>query len=107
MATGRLPDHEQRILDEMEEVLRHDRDLNRRTRTTRARWRLREGWEAAEWGRNLFLLLTSVAAAVLLVAGIQTQEPGAIWAFAATWPFAVLGGVVLVRRRRAGRRDGR
>ena len=102
MSIGRLPDHEQRILEEMERALRRDRRLDRRLRTLRlsrrpdparllarvAAYRPR-GWTVAG------LLAVSVA---LMVAGIVTSEPGVIWAFAVMWPLTLFAAFRLLCR---------
>ncbi|MER6623838.1 DUF3040 domain-containing protein [Streptomyces sp. NPDC000931] len=90
MSIGRLPDHEQHILDEIERALGRDRRLARRLRTLRVRRGpdvTRLTARIASWrprGRTVaFLLAVSVA---LMVTGVVTSAPWAIWAFAAVWP---------------------
>lgn len=93
MSIGRLPEHEQQILDEIERSLRRDRRLDRRLRTLKVRR-----------GPDLTRLLTRVAACrprgwtvaallavsvTLMVTGIVTSGPWAIWAFAAVWPITL------------------
>ncbi|MEZ3179061.1 DUF3040 domain-containing protein [Streptomyces pimonensis] len=90
MSIGRLPEHEQHILDEIERTLRRDRRLDRRLRTLR----LRRGPDLTRplvriascrpHGRTVAVLLAVSVA--LMVTGIVTSAPGAIWAFAAVWP---------------------
>jgi hypothetical protein len=89
VSTSRLPDHEQRILDELERELRRDRRLNRRLRTLGRRRRLDPARILHYDPRPLtvaFLLTVSVA---LMAAGVATSEPGVIWAFAGVWPLAL------------------
>ncbi|MBC9726501.1 DUF3040 domain-containing protein [Streptomyces sp. TRM68367] len=89
MSTGRLPDHEQRILDEMERALRRDRRLDRRLRTLRAR-RFPDLARLAAYSPRLRTVVSLLAVSVaLMVAGIVTSEPAVIWAFAALWPLAL------------------
>ncbi|MEU0196411.1 hypothetical protein ABZ250_42475 [Streptomyces afghaniensis] len=90
MSIGRLPENEQRILDEMERALRRDRRLDRRLRTLRlsrrpdpARLLARLGSYRPRVWTVAVLLAVSVG---LMVAGMVTSEPGVIWAFAAIWP---------------------
>ncbi|PZT70718.1 hypothetical protein DN402_06740 [Streptomyces sp. SW4] len=86
MSIGRLPDHEQRILDEMERELRRDRRLDRRLRTFRPGRRPPLARVAAYRPRTLTVLLLLTLSVTLMVAGIVTSRPGVIWAFAAVWP---------------------
>ncbi|MEW2248997.1 MULTISPECIES: DUF3040 domain-containing protein [unclassified Streptomyces] len=86
MSTGRLPDHEQRILDELERDLRRDRRLSRRLRTLQRR---RRSWlsSLASYRPHPLTVAVLLAVAVgLMVAGITTSHPGVIWAFAVMWP---------------------
>ncbi|MEV5439982.1 DUF3040 domain-containing protein [Streptomyces sp. NPDC052682] len=90
MSISRLPEHEQRILDEMERALRRDRRLDRQLRTLRpsrrpdpTRLLIRIAAYAPRARTVAALLAVSVA---LLVAGIVTAQPAVIWAFAAVWP---------------------
>lgn len=106
MAAGRLPEREQRILDEMEAVLRHDHGLNRRLRTVRVTWRMRSAWTESIMGRGLLITMLTMTSLILLGVGIQTASPGVIWAFAAIWPLSLLGFMGLYKRR-AKRRQGR
>ncbi|MBT2676436.1 DUF3040 domain-containing protein [Streptomyces sp. ISL-14] len=90
MATGRLPDHEQRILEEMERALRRDRRLARRLRrlsrpSRRPRLSRLVSCTPRPWSVAL-LLAVSVG---LMVSGMTTSEPGVIWAFAAVWPLTL------------------
>lgn len=90
MSIGRLPDHEQHILDEIERALSRDRRLARRLRTLR----VRRGPDVTRLparitsyrprGRTVAVLLAVSVA--LMVTGIVTSAPWAIWAFAAVWP---------------------
>ncbi|MFD8152730.1 DUF3040 domain-containing protein [Streptomyces sp. NPDC059720] len=102
MSIGRLPENEQRILDEMERVLRRDRRLDRRMRTGRldrrpglTRILARAGSYRPRGWSVLVLLAVSVA---LMVAGIVTSEPGVIWAFAALWPLTLFAAFRLMSR---------
>ncbi|MBQ1093517.1 DUF3040 domain-containing protein [Streptomyces sp. B93] len=76
MPSGPLTVHEQRVLDDMERVLRRDRRLDRQLRTLKPARDPRARTVAVP-------LLVSVA---LMVAGIRTSEPAVIWAFAVVWP---------------------
>ncbi|MFF8033746.1 MULTISPECIES: DUF3040 domain-containing protein [unclassified Streptomyces] len=90
MSVGRLPEHEQHILDEIERALRRDRRLDRRLRTFGSR----RGSHATRLlvraacyrprGRTVAVALT--VSVTLMVTGIVTSAPWAIWAFAAVWP---------------------
>ncbi len=102
MAAGRLPEHEQRILDEMEAALDRDHQLHRRLRSVRVGYRLHTAWAATSVPRGFLVALTALASLILLVVGACTSSPGVIWAFAATWSCALLG--VKGARRRAARR---
>ncbi|CAL9624970.1 hypothetical protein SUDANB176_05934 [Streptomyces sp. enrichment culture] len=90
MSIGRLPDHEQHILDEIERALRRDRRLDRRLRTLRLHrgpdvpGLLRRTASYRPRGRTVAALLAVSIA--LMVAGMVTSAPGVIWAFAAVWP---------------------
>ncbi|MFC8432858.1 DUF3040 domain-containing protein [Streptomyces sp. NPDC057253] len=98
MATGRLPDHEQRILDEVERALRRDRRLDRRLRTHRLR-RCPDLSRVTHYRPHVMtvgLLLT--VAITLLVLGIVTARPAVIWSFAAVWPLALFASFRLVCR---------
>ncbi|MFK4145449.1 DUF3040 domain-containing protein [Streptomyces sp. NPDC004065] len=98
MSTSRLPDHEQRILDEIERALSRDRRLARRLRTARRRRRPDlsgvASWTPRPW-TVLLLLAVSVA---LMTAGIVTSRPGVIWAFAAVWPLSLFAAFRLLCR---------
>ncbi|MDQ1049631.1 DUF3040 domain-containing protein [Streptomyces sp. V4I2] len=86
MTTSRLPDHEQRILDEMERALRRDRRLERRMRTLRPR-RPSVLSRLAHWRPPTLIVALLVGVSTgLMVTGIRTSDPGVIWAFAAVWP---------------------
>ncbi|MFD5266391.1 DUF3040 domain-containing protein [Streptomyces sp. NPDC058335] len=77
MATSRLSDQEQRVLEEMERALSRDRRLDRRLRT----------FSLPPRGPRLRTAASLLAVSVtLMVTGIVTSEPGVIWAFAAVWP---------------------
>ncbi|MET9390567.1 hypothetical protein ABZY20_09180 [Streptomyces sp. NPDC006624] len=106
MSIGRLPDHEQRILDEMERVLRRDRRLDRRLRTLRLNRRPDPARALARMAsyrprvRTVALLLA--VSAGLLVAGAVTSAPGLIWAFAFLWPLTLFAGFRLLAGRYGG-----
>ncbi|WP_328773490.1 DUF3040 domain-containing protein [Streptomyces sp. NBC_00286] len=91
MATGRLPDHEQRILDAMEADLRRDRRLRRRLRTVRIKRRLNPARVADYQPRVPTVALLLSLSVLLMVLGIRTSEPVVIWAFAALWPPTLFG----------------
>ncbi|NGO12618.1 DUF3040 domain-containing protein [Streptomyces sp. HC44] len=98
MATGRLPDREQRILEEMEADLRRDRRLRRRLRTLRIKRRLHPARVAGYQPRVPTVALLVAVSVVLMVAGIRTSEPVVIWAFAALWPLTLFGVLRLLCR---------
>jgi fatty acid desaturase len=79
VSLGRLPEHEQHILDEIERSLRRDR-LAR----------------CAPRGRTVALL--TLAAVALMVTGLVTSAPWAIWTFAVVWPVVVFLGFRLLSR---------
>ncbi|MFG2026587.1 DUF3040 domain-containing protein [Streptomyces sp. NPDC048825] len=91
MATGRLPDREQRILEDIEADLRRDRRLRRRLRTLRIKRRLNPAWIADYRPRVPTVALLLAMSVVLMVVGIRTSEPAVIWAFAALWPLTLFG----------------
>ncbi|MFE3855522.1 DUF3040 domain-containing protein [Streptomyces griseorubiginosus] len=98
MATGRLPDHEQRILDEVERALRRDRRLERRLRMHRLR-RCPDLSRVTHYRPHVLtvgLLLT--VSTTLLVLGIVTSRPAVVWAFAAVWPLTLFASFRLVCR---------
>ncbi|MEU1266377.1 DUF3040 domain-containing protein [Streptomyces cellulosae] len=113
MSLGRLPEHEQHILDEIERSLRRDRRLNRlmRGRRTRRGPGLRRlaarVTRRAPRGRTVALL--AVVAVALMVTGLVTAAPWAIWTFAVVWPVVVFMGFRLLSRWSgdAGPPDGR
>ena len=102
MTIGRLPDHEQRILDEVERALRRDRRLDRRLRTLR----LRRGPDltrvASYRPRTLTVFLLLALSVTLMVTGVVTSEPAVIWAFAAVWPLALFAVLRRLFRRSHG-----
>jgi hypothetical protein len=104
MSAGRLPEREQRILEEMEADLDRDHRLNRRLRAVRVSCRLRTAWAASTMARGFFLAVAAVASVVLLVVGACTSNPDVIWAFVVTWSCVLLGARGLLRRR-SERRD--
>ncbi|MEU5042473.1 DUF3040 domain-containing protein [Streptomyces griseorubiginosus] len=98
MATGRLPDHEQRILDEVERALRRDRRLERRMRTHRMR-RWPDLSRVTHYRPHVLtvgLLLT--VSITLMVLGIVTSRPAVIWTFAALWPLNLFASFRLLCR---------
>jgi hypothetical protein len=98
MSASRLPDHEQRVLDEIERALRRDRRLDRRLRKLRPRRRpvlsRMVSYRPPAWAVAL-LLVVSIG---LMVTGIRTSEPGVIWAFAAVWPLTLFSAFRLLCR---------
>ncbi|MDT0387648.1 DUF3040 domain-containing protein [Streptomyces sp. DSM 41921] len=102
MSIGRLPDHEQRILDEMERVLRRDRRLDRRMRTLRPGRRPDPAGLPARLAsyrpRVLTVAVLFAVSTGLMVAGMVTSEPAVIWAFAALWPPTLFAGFRLMCR---------
>ncbi|GHE42611.1 DUF3040 domain-containing protein [Streptomyces thermocarboxydus] len=113
MSLGRLPEHEQHILDEIERSLRRDRRLNRLLRGRRARRGPDLKRFAARMtrrgprGRTVALLV--VLSVALMVTGLVTAAPWAIWTFAVVWPVVVFMGFRLLSRWSgdAGPPDGR
>ncbi|AMW13699.1 hypothetical protein A4E84_31830 [Streptomyces qaidamensis] len=102
MSIGRLPENEQRILDEMERALRRDRRLDRKLRSHRvsrcpdlAHLLARLASYRPRVRTVMILLAVSVG---LMVAGIVTSEPGVIWAFAALWPLTMFAAFRLMCR---------
>ncbi|MFJ4333203.1 MULTISPECIES: DUF3040 domain-containing protein [unclassified Streptomyces] len=89
MSIGRLPDHEQRILDEVERALRRDRRLERRLRTLRLRRLPDPARLAAYRPRAMTVFLLLAVSVTLMVVGIVTSAPGVIWAFAGVWPLTL------------------
>ncbi|OXS35868.1 DUF3040 domain-containing protein [Streptomyces sp. XY006] len=102
MSIGRLPDHEQRILDEMERVLRRDRRLDRRMRTLRPSRRPDPARVPARLAsyrpRVLTVAVLFAVSTGLMVAGMVTSQPAVIWAFAALWPLTLFAGFRLMCR---------
>ncbi|WP_324786870.1 DUF3040 domain-containing protein [Streptomyces sp. H51] len=98
MSTSRLPEHEQRILDEMERMLRRDRRLNRRLRTLRPRRRPLLRRVVAYRPRLLTVAALLALSLGLMVTGTTTSQPGLIWAFAAVWPVTLFAGFRLLCR---------
>ncbi|MFV0132935.1 DUF3040 domain-containing protein [Streptomyces sp. HMX87] len=86
MSIRRLPDHEQRILDEVERELRRDRRLERRLRTFRPRRGPVPSRLVAYRPRTRTVLLLLALSVTLMVTGIVTSDPRVIWAFAVVWP---------------------
>ncbi|MFE0810597.1 DUF3040 domain-containing protein [Streptomyces sp. NPDC058794] len=98
MSIGRLPEHEQRILDEVERALSRDRRLERRLRTLRLSRRPDLAHLLSYRPRTLTVLLLLVLSVTLLVTGIVTSAPGVIWAFAAVWPVTLFASFRLLCR---------
>ncbi|WP_031112966.1 DUF3040 domain-containing protein [Streptomyces sp. NRRL S-146] len=102
MSIGRLPENEQRILDEMERALRRDRRLDRKLRTHRVSRRpdpARALARLAAYRPRVWTVAVLVAVSGgLMVAGIVTSEPGVIWAFAAIWPLTMFSAFRLMCR---------
>ncbi|MGX4689043.1 DUF3040 domain-containing protein [Streptomyces sp. JNUCC 63] len=90
MSTNRLPDHEQRILNEIERALSRDRRLVRRLRPQRrSRWRSALS-RVASYSPRVWTVVVLLAVSVgLMTTGIVTSEPAVIWAFAVVWPVAL------------------
>ncbi|MEU6404788.1 DUF3040 domain-containing protein [Streptomyces sp. NPDC046985] len=88
MSTSRLPEHEQRILDEIERALNRDRRLARRLRSSRRvpRFPALARDLAAYAPRPWTALILLAVSAALLGSGIATSAPGVIWAFALVLP---------------------
>jgi hypothetical protein len=99
VATGRLPEHEQRILDQMEADLRRDRRFHRRLRTLGVKRTLSVARIAAYRPRARTVALLVLVSVTLMVTGIRTSEPAVIWAFAGVWPLALFAAFRLLRRR--------
>ncbi|EGG44615.1 hypothetical protein SGM_5430 [Streptomyces griseoaurantiacus M045] len=100
MTTGRIPDHEKRILEDMEAALRRDnRRLDRRLRTLRVRRGPDPRRLAAYEPRVAVVAVWLCVAVALMVTGICTGEPPVIWAFAVVWPVALYGVFRLLCRR--------
>jgi hypothetical protein len=102
VSISRLPDHEQRILDEMERVLRRDRRLDRQLRTLRLS-RLPDPARilsriASYRPRVLTVAVLLAVSTGLMVVGMATSEPAVIWAFAALWPVTLFAGFRLMCR---------
>ncbi|MDQ0810429.1 hypothetical protein QFZ63_002143 [Streptomyces sp. B3I7] len=92
MSTGRIPDHEQRILADIEAALRRgNRRLDRRLRTLRVRRGPDLARLAAYEPRVTVVAVWLCVAVALMVTGICTGEPPVIWAFAVVWPVALFG----------------
>ncbi|MCA2201398.1 DUF3040 domain-containing protein [Streptomyces griseoincarnatus] len=102
MSLGRLPEHEQHILDEIERSLRRDRRLNRLLRGRRDRRGPDPKRFAARVARcdprGRTVALLTVVSVALMVTGLVTSAPWAIWAFAVLWPVVVFLGFRLLSR---------
>ncbi|MFF2650097.1 DUF3040 domain-containing protein [Streptomyces sp. NPDC058045] len=104
MAAGRLPEREQRILDEMEAALSHDHRLSLRLRALRTRRLGQLIWEASYIPRAFLTAVLALTALVLLVVGLRTADTGVIWAFSVACPLALLCACSVLRRRPQGKR---
>jgi hypothetical protein len=91
VTTGRLPDHEQRALEQIEAALRRDRRLDRRLRTLRLRRRPKPAPIAGYQPRAGTVGVLLTVSVTLMVIGIRTSDPGVVWAFAALWPLTLYG----------------
>ncbi|GAA3779880.1 DUF3040 domain-containing protein [Streptomyces phyllanthi] len=91
MTTGRLPDHEQRALEQIEAALRRDRRLDRRLRTLRLRRCPDLAPIAAYRPRVGTVGIWLTLSVTLMILGIRTSEPWLIWTFAAVWPVTLYG----------------
>jgi hypothetical protein len=98
VSIGRLPEHEQRVLDEVERELSRDRRLERRLRTLRLSRCPDLTRPAAYRPRTSTVLLLLVLSVTLMVTGIATASPGVIWAFAAVWPVTLFASFRLLCR---------
>ncbi|MEU6479946.1 DUF3040 domain-containing protein [Streptomyces sp. NPDC047017] len=98
MSTNRLPDREQRILDEIEHALSQDRRLVRRLGSTRRRRRPDLSRIAAYTPRPWVVGLLLAVSVALMTAGAVTSEPGVIWGFAVVWPVALFAAFRLLCR---------
>ncbi|CAL9642708.1 DUF3040 domain-containing protein [Streptomyces sp. Tu 3180] len=93
MSIGRLTEHEQRVLEEMERELRRDRRLDRRLRALRRHGRPNRLRDAFRDPRPWAVVLLLAVCVALMAAGVVTSDPRVIWAFAVVWPlmpYAVL-----------------
>ncbi|MFF9622852.1 DUF3040 domain-containing protein [Streptomyces griseosporeus] len=98
MTTGRLPDHEQRILDEMERELSQDRRLDRKLRTLDRQPVPVLRRVASYTPRPGTVAVLGAASVGLMVAGTVTSEPAVIWAFAGVWPVTLYSAFRLLCR---------
>ncbi|MYY13918.1 DUF3040 domain-containing protein [Streptomyces sp. SID4919] len=93
MAADRLTDREQQALRGIESALDRDRALHRRLGLLGMRFRLPQRSAGVR-----VLALCGLASLGLLVLGVVTASPAAIWAFAVCWPLTVVIGFLAVRR---------
>ncbi|MFI7316453.1 DUF3040 domain-containing protein [Streptomyces venezuelae] len=96
MSAGRLPEREQRILDEMESVLRRDRQLTLRLWLMRLGPRTRRA--LANRPHPLTVALFAALSGTLLFIGLTTSSAGMVWAFAGLWSLTLIGFVRLLCR---------
>ncbi len=89
MTIGRLPDHEQRILDRLEADLRRDRRLDRQLRTLQLKRRPVLAPLAAYRPHPVTVAFSLALSIILMVTGIRTSDPAVIWAFALVWPLTL------------------
>ncbi|MGW4277608.1 DUF3040 domain-containing protein [Streptomyces seoulensis] len=99
MSTRRLPEHEQKILDEIERALNRDRRLARRLRAAQRRRRRPDPSRVAAYAPHPVTVTVLAAVALgLMTAGIVTSQVAVVWAFAAVWPVALFAGFRLLCR---------
>lgn len=98
MSTGPLPDHEQRVLDEMERALSRDRRLQRRLRTLDRRRGPALARVLCRTPRPRTVAVLLAVSVGLMVAGITTSEPVVILAFATLWPVSLFAAFRLLCR---------
>lgn len=93
MAADRLTDREQQALRGIESALDRDRALRRRLVLLGVRFGLLRRLTGAR-----LLALGGLASLGLLVLGVATASPAAIWAFAVCWPLTIGIGFLVLRR---------
>ncbi|MGV9883652.1 DUF3040 domain-containing protein [Streptomyces sp. NPDC003006] len=99
MSISRLPEHEQRILHQIERGLRRDRRLARRLRRLSRRGRRPSASRPVARPSHACAVALLLAVSVgLMVTGIRTSEPGVIWAFAVVWPVTLYAAFRLLCR---------
>lgn len=85
MDDSRLSARERIILGEIERALRRDRRLVKAMRPSSPSRPARRPARHAVWLPVAVALLAGVSI-TLIVVGVRTSRPAAIWAFAALWP---------------------